>query len=116
MVTIDFGNFAGVNMLRPGALGKLVLSRFDGFDFRTGGYDPVIGELEIPSTSNAAAYVLAYGGWGFTADGTPSDASTAHAIEVWDSRGSRIVIDGFGVFFPTLRNALEGRNLSSLYA
>ncbi len=116
MVAIDFGNVAGVNMLRPGALGKTLFSRFDGFDFRAGEYSAGIGRLEIPSTSNAAAYVLAYGTWGFMPNGTPSDNSTAYAIEVWDSRGYRIVVDGFSVFFPTLRGALEDKNLSALFS
>ena len=116
MVAIDFGDFSGIDMRDSGALGELVFSEFDGFDFWTGAFDDVHGMLEIPSTSNPGAYVLAYGAWAFHSDGTPTDGSTIYAIEVWDPSGYRVVIDEFDVSFPTLRDALEGKDLSSLYA
>lgn len=116
MVAIDFGDFSGIDMLDSGALGGLVFTEFDGFDFRNGAFDEFLGMLEIPSTSSPDAYVLAYGAWAFGSNGIPSDESTIYAIEVWDSSGYRVVIDGFDVFFPTLRDALENNDLSSLYA
>jgi Ca2+-binding RTX toxin-like protein len=122
-VVIDFGDFAGVNMGRPLALGGAVFRDFDTFNFTTGGFtDPV---LQIPNTSNPAsrtAYVLGYGNWGFNPDGSPTDSSTVFALEVWVPGASpgtfayRIVMDGFNVFFPTFRDALLDGDLRPLYA
>jgi Ca2+-binding RTX toxin-like protein len=116
MAVIDFGNIGDINMQAPGALGTRLFANFAGFDFKTGGFDQATGRLTIPSTSNASAFVYAYGSWGFEPDGTPVDGSTIQGIEVWGPGGYRVVIADINVFFPTLRAALEGRNISGLYA
>jgi Ca2+-binding RTX toxin-like protein len=117
-VAIDFADFPGVNMQDPAGLGVAIFTNFSTFNF-TSGFTQ--GELlEIPNHSNPAsvtAVVKAFGAWTFEPGGSPTDSSTVHSIQV-DVPGNtyRIVITGFNVFFPTLENALLGKNLSALYA
>ena len=91
-VAIDFGNVAGVNMQKPAALGQRVLADFTGFDYRTGDFNQPLGRLEIPSTNDPAAFVLAYGAWAFNDNRTPTDNSTVFAIDVRGPDGYRIAV------------------------
>lgn len=120
MVSIDFGDFPGVDMRDPVAQSDAVLVDFDAFDFVTGEFDGVNGILEIPNTAGTA-FVLAHGQWAFDIGGNPVDESVVQGIEVWVPGASavfdyRVVIDGFSVFFPTLETALLDSDLSALYA
>lgn len=118
-VAIDFADFPGVNMQDPAGLGAAIFTRFSTFNFISGFTQEEL--LEIPNHSNpssATAVVKAFGAWTFEAGGSPADSSTVHSLRVDDLPGNayRIVITGFNVFFPTLEDALLGKNLSALYA
>src|SRR5687767_5524130 len=119
MVAIDFGNFPGVNMNRPRALGEAILSDFVTFNFTSGRFDSFAGILEIPNhviPESITATVLAHGDFLFNLDGTPMANSPVSALEIWVPGGYRIVVDGLHVDFADLRSALETRNLSTLWA
>ena len=119
MVAIDFGNVAGVNMSRPRALGRAILSDFDLFNFTSGRFDPVEGILEIPNHTVPGAItasVLAYGDFAFNLDGTPTGDSAVFAIEARVPGGYRIIVDGIDVSFAELESALLSRNLSPLWS
>ena len=116
MAIFDFGNISGINMLTPGALSSRILTQFGGYDYRHGDFNGPLGRLQILSTSNAGAFIFAYGAWAFNPDGMPTDNSTVYRIEVWSSSGYRLVLDNIGVSFSQLRSALQGKNLAPLYA
>jgi Ca2+-binding RTX toxin-like protein len=118
MVTIDFGNFPGVNMQDPAGLGAAIFSAYPDFNFVTGFTQGDL--LEIPNHPDpfqATAVIEAYGTWFFGPDGAPTDGSTVHSVQVnVPGGGYRIVMIGFDVFWPSFESALLNRDLSPLYA
>lgn len=118
-VAIDFADFPGVNMQDPAGLGAAIFSNFAVFNYTSGAYNATAGTLDIPNhvvPANQTAFVRAYShNWGFDMAGMPLDDTRIYAIEVWAPGGYRVVMDGIDVFFPTLENALNGKNLLSLY-
>jgi Ca2+-binding RTX toxin-like protein len=118
-VAIDFGNFAGVNMLKPGALGKAIFSNYPTFNFLTGFADETL--LEIPNRQNAAAataFIEAFGQFSYDdVTDKPTADSRVHDFQVnVPGGGYRVVMVGMDVSFATFESALLNRNLTSLYA
>jgi hypothetical protein len=119
MTAIDFGNFPDVDMRRPGALGRAILSDFAFFNFTSGLFDPVEGFLDIPNhfiPESMTAFVRAHGDFELDFTGKPVPGCAVFAIEVWVPGGYRLIVDEIDVSFAELESALLARDLSPLWA